>query len=193
MHVVMFSMNRAFHLVMKAGRELTKEFGLTPSRFNLMNALLCEGGALRQVFLRKMLGVSAPNVSRMVSSLAKDGLVVRRHDKHGRSCGVALTDKGRACIERAVAALVVGGRARAAVRSFFPPWPDGTSAKRQRTRDVKRFIWGLDSVRKALRDRAIFEYPWVRQNRQPARIDYWPDLGGFRMGRPDEERVGAPA
>ena len=194
MHVVMFGINRAFHKVMEVGRELTVAFGLTPSRFNLMNALLVEGGALRQVFLRRMLGVSAPNVSRMVRSLEGLGFVMRRYDAHGRSCGVALTVVGRERIERAVDFLVLEGHARKAVRKLFPPSPDGRSRKKKRQqtrRDVKHFAWHLDTIRKTLKDKALLHYDWLHQKEQPERIVNWGDLGGFRMDRPDSERVGA--
>jgi DNA-binding MarR family transcriptional regulator len=176
MHVVMFSINRAFHKAMEVGLRLTAEFGLTPSRYNLLYALHCEGRSLRQLLLRRMLGVSAPNVSRMVTSLEKLGLVARRRDAHGRSCGVELTEVGRERIEKAADWLVLKGKARAAVRKFFPPWPDGsskTAQKKATRRAVLRFAWALHEVRSALGDRALFTYDFRDQKKQPSRVRYW--------------------
>jgi DNA-binding MarR family transcriptional regulator len=186
MHVVMFSINRAFYKAMEVGQRLTAEFGLTPSRYNLLYALHCEGGSLRQFFLRRMLGVSAPNVSRMVTSLEKLGLVVRRRDAHGRSCGVELTEVGRARIEKAADWLVIKGKARAAVRKFFPPWPDGSSraAMKKATRKaVIRFAWALSEVRLALHDPALLTYDVHNQKKQPGRVRYWGADITWRMNR----------
>jgi DNA-binding MarR family transcriptional regulator len=179
MHVVMFSMNRTFHKVMEVGLRLTAEFGLTPSRFQLLNVLLCQGGSLRQMHLRKILGVSAPNVSRMVSSLEQLGLVVRRRDGHGRSCGVALTEVGRERITRAADWLVRQGKAHEAVETFFPSASTGSKAMTAATRQaVLQFARALGGVRRALKDPALLAYDVVHPQRQPNAARCWGgDLG----------------
>jgi DNA-binding MarR family transcriptional regulator len=176
MHIVMFGMNRAFHKVMEVGRELTLDFGLTPSRFNLLNALLIEGGSLRQVFLQRMLGVTAPNVSRMVTSLEALGFVVRRRDAFGRCCAVELTPLGRERIERAVDWLVLKGNAHKAVLAFFPPrtrtprHPPSPHAHATSLRlDARHFALHLETIRKSLHDRALLRYSWLTPTKQPNR------------------------
>jgi DNA-binding MarR family transcriptional regulator len=179
MHVVMFGINRAFHKVMELGKALTFAFELTPSRFNLMNALLVQGGSLRQVYLRRMLGVTAPNVSRMVSSLEKLGFVERKRDAFGRCCAVELTPLGRKRIESAVEFLVLKGNARAAIRKLFLQSPDGRTRaqkKKQTRKDVKHFAWHLSTSRTALKDKALLRYSWLKQKEQPHPVDYWGDL-----------------
>ncbi|MDB4998111.1 MAG: MarR family [Myxococcaceae bacterium] len=180
MHVVMFSMNRAFHKVMEVGLRLTAEFGLTPSRFQLLNVLLCQGSSLRQMHLRKILGVSAPNVSRMVSSLEQLGLVVRRRDAHGRTCGVELTEVGRDRVARAADWLVRQGNAREAVEAFFPSAGTTSNAANMATRKaVLQFARALGRVRRALKDPALLEYDEVHQQRQPDAVRCW----GAAVGR----------
>ena len=168
MHIVMFSVNRTFHKVMEVGLRLTKDFGLTPARFQLLDVLLIRGGSLRQMQLRKILGVSAPNVSRMVSSLERLGLVVRRRDAHGRSCGVVLTAVGRERVAHAADWLIRQGKAREAVERFFPSEGATERVRTAAARNaVLRFAQALGRVRRALKDPALLEYDEAHHQRQP--------------------------
>ena len=122
MDVVMFSLKRAFHKSIEAGLRLTEEFGLTPARFDLMTALHRRqpNGWARQCWLKEYLGVSAPTISRMVTSLERVELLVRLRDDKGRTCGVRITEKGKACLAKARHKLIDRGAARRMVRAFWP-------------------------------------------------------------------------
>src|SRR6516225_6895329 len=77
MHLAFFGLKRAHHGVLRVTRRQLGELGLTPARFDLLYAVL-ERWSPPQVDLCRALGVSAPTVSRMVSSLQQLGLVVRQ-------------------------------------------------------------------------------------------------------------------
>lgn len=120
MDAIFFGLKRACQGALRAGHELTKEYGLTPARFDLLFALKqwrdLHGPtfALSQLGLRIALGVSAPTVSRMLRSLEKLRLVGRGPRKHEyrTTRPVWLTLRGRSLIRRAAKRIVYNKRAQ---------------------------------------------------------------------------------
>jgi DNA-binding MarR family transcriptional regulator len=111
MNVFFFGFKRAFHGTLRLMRKPLRSFGLTSARFDLLYALRSpdqEGYATgpTQSELRKLLGVTASVVSRMLRSLETLGLVAReRGGADRRTKRVTLTDRGKACVEQAYRAL----------------------------------------------------------------------------------------
>ncbi len=164
MHNVLFSLKRAFHKSVQAGLRLTRPFGLTPARFDLLYALApasTKGHWSRQFVLRYRLGVSAPTVSKMVTSLEQLGLVVRLRDEKGRSCGVKLTKEGMERLAEAMRALLVSGVVHRRVRSFWPRNLDlnAKAAIAALEATMRELVETLGCLRDRLHDRATFKYP----------------------------------
>jgi DNA-binding MarR family transcriptional regulator len=109
MHAIIFGTKRAFHAALRMTRKPLQSMGLTAARFDLLSALLSvEVGRkwvrhIHQSDLRRMLGVTASVVSRMLRSLERLGLVTRRRPDYGdrRQRQVNLTERGRTCIRDA--------------------------------------------------------------------------------------------
>jgi DNA-binding MarR family transcriptional regulator len=165
MHVVMFSMRRAFHLSDQVGLRLAERFELTPARFDLMSALrlTCRRNGrkwARQISLRDLVGTSAANISRLLTKLEKSGLVRRLRDAKGRSCGVRLTAKGRERLAWATRRLVREGVAHRVVQGFFPPrrGESPRTAKARNFRTLVRLSAALGTMRRTLGDRARLQY-----------------------------------
>ena len=90
-------------------RKQLVDLGLTAARFDLLSVLvrrrrgdLCTPG-VRQSQIRRMLGVTAPVVTRMVRALVGLGLVKRWREQDGdrRQVRVWFTEAGERCILRA--------------------------------------------------------------------------------------------
>lgn len=179
MDAVLFSLKRAFHLSVAAGLKLTRPFGLTPARFDLLYALDGDGmGSVgRQCFLRHRLGVSAPTVSRMVTSLEELGLVERLRDAKGKSCGLRLTEAGKRRLARAKLVLIDRGAAWRMVRALWPRRVGHTviepaaansrAAAADNLAIIHELVRSLRRARKTLYDRAYLEYrPFVSRARR---------------------------
>jgi DNA-binding MarR family transcriptional regulator len=110
MNAIAFGTKRAFHGFLRVTRKALGSLGLTAARFDMMCALVCrdrEPNAFhetRQRDLRRMLGVTASVVSRMLGALEQLGLVTRRHCPRGddrRQRWVKLTAHGVESIRKA--------------------------------------------------------------------------------------------
>ena len=108
MNAIMFGTKRAFHGFLRVSRRPLAWLGLTAARFDLMAAIVMRNHRswpskdLRQSELRKILGVTAPVITRMAKSLEALGLVRRERDpRDRRQVRVVLTDAGKECIMRA--------------------------------------------------------------------------------------------
>jgi DNA-binding MarR family transcriptional regulator len=113
MNAIFFACKRVFHGAVRIGREPLQSvaLGLTAARFDMMFALAGQPlevhqfrrDAMLQSELRKILGVCAPVVSRMLRSLEALGWVTRHRNEYGdqRQRTVALTEAGMACVRSA--------------------------------------------------------------------------------------------
>jgi DNA-binding MarR family transcriptional regulator len=158
MHIIFFGLKRAHHGVLRIMRGEIAEHGLTAARFDLLYAVL-ERLEPPQVDLCRALGVSAPTVSRMVTSLQKLGLVERKTSSDDRRVRlVVLTDAGRTCIQEAIERFVSWGTAQLAVDSALcgQQWNDrALCSQTARTLDTT-----LDKIRRAYGDLADLYRPW---------------------------------
>ena len=108
-NAITFGAKRAFHGFLRVTRKQLAEMGLTAARFDLLSVLVkCRPGELcadgvRQSEIRRMLGVTAPVVTRMVRALVGLGLVQRWREPYvdRRQVRVGLTKAGRRCILKA--------------------------------------------------------------------------------------------
>ena len=128
MEPILFSFKRIFHKSIALGKDLLKDYGLrtiyglTPSRFDMLHALFRNTYPILQKDLRRVLGVTAPTISRMLDSLEGLGHVLRvvaPGDRRHRR--VSLTDGGRATILSAMRAMFVENLASRAVKKVVCP------------------------------------------------------------------------
>ena len=109
MDAVMFE-TKATHLALqRVGRRMLQRYGITPARFDLMNAIGLEG--LRQSDLWKRLNVVRSVVSEMVRALEALGWVRRIRAADARTWRVKLTRLGRELFLRAFDECVENGNA----------------------------------------------------------------------------------
>src|SRR5689334_22171797 len=117
MDSIFFGLKRAHQGTLRFARLALAPFGLTPARFDLLYALhTVPVRGMLQSLLRRVLGVTAPTVSRMLRSLEGLGLLVRRRSHPGaRQRWVQLTEQGIGAVRRALYLLVSSGAAALAV------------------------------------------------------------------------------
>jgi DNA-binding MarR family transcriptional regulator len=108
-NAITFGTKRAFQGFLRVTHKQLVDLGLTAARFDLLSVLvrsrrgdLCTPG-VRQSQIRRMLGVTAPVVTRMVRALEGLGLVQRWREQFGdrRQVRVQLTEAGEKCILKA--------------------------------------------------------------------------------------------
>jgi DNA-binding MarR family transcriptional regulator len=166
MNAIVFAAKRVFHrAVYMAGTQLNEVArGLTAARMDMMYALTRRGDDDRlerrsayQSELRRLLGVSAPVVSRMLRSLEALGWISRRRvlgDRRRRE--VSLTDTGFASFCRAYH-LIFHFAKRVVHRAIC--W--GRHGNRnERFRHMSTLEQYLDSLRRYFRDTARLYYRW---------------------------------
>jgi DNA-binding MarR family transcriptional regulator len=107
MDAVMFEMKGAHLAAQRVGRRLLRVYGLTPARFDLMNALGHRG--LKQSDLWRRLNVVRSVVCEMARALRALGWVTRFRAADGRTWVLELTRRGREVLERAYAWCVGNG------------------------------------------------------------------------------------
>jgi DNA-binding MarR family transcriptional regulator len=104
-------LKRAFHSTVGAGLMMTRPFGLTPSRYELMSAIKCQ----RQIWysqraLRDLLGIAASTLTEMIDGLVQRGYLRRRRDpEDGRRNQLRLTLIGRRALAYAFRIFVKSG------------------------------------------------------------------------------------
>ena len=117
MNEIALGVKRTFHGFLRITRRRLAWVGLTAARFDMLYAVQNRGRflsgeegtiELRQSDLRRILGVTATVVSRMVRSLETLGLVTRRRETDGdrRQIQVILTKRGLETVERASRLLI---------------------------------------------------------------------------------------
>jgi DNA-binding MarR family transcriptional regulator len=163
-NAITFGTKRAFQGFVRATRKQLVEMGLTAARFDLLAVLVkCRPGAfcapgVRQSKIRRMLGVTAPVVTRMVRALEVLGLVKRWRERDGdrRQVRVWLTDAGERCILKA-SEVMLPAVSRMVYRAIC--------FGRHRSADARfRNMETLESYLKSLRgrfgDSAGLYFPW---------------------------------
>ena len=90
---------KAEHTIHKKEYQTIKESGLTPTQFGVLEALYSKGDLRINELIEKILTTSG-NITVVIKNLEKEGLIHRNVDpKDKRSCIIALTHKGKQCIE----------------------------------------------------------------------------------------------
>ena len=164
-NAITFGTKRAFQGFLRVTRKPLAAMGLTAARFDVLWALLAvgrtEGSSVGvwQSELRKMLGVTAPVVTRMLQSLERLGLVRRHRELRGvdrRQVCVWLTDAGKECIQQARGVMIRAMRKLVfvAICSGQHRDPD------KRLVHMDRLEGYLRSLRRKFGDRATLYYPW---------------------------------
>jgi len=158
MHAVLFSLKRVHQRFLARTRKWTAPFDLTPARYDMLAALhQYRMPKVPQSWLKQTLGVTAPTISRMVTSLQERQLVVRIvDDEDRRKRFVLLTAYGKRMLRSARRFAEHSFKvARALYRSVG-------SNPRSRTADPHLFALEatLYCMRKRLKDTATLFYPW---------------------------------
>jgi len=164
MNAITFGTKRAFHGFLRVTRRPLQGMGLTAARFDLLSVLVKAGrpdgrlSGVRQSDVRRILGVTAPVVTRMLRALEGLGLVARWRELEWdrRQIRVALTEAGERCIQWARKIMQ-----RAMRRMVY----EAICFGRSRNRDARlRHMETLESYLWALRERfgdtAGLYYPW---------------------------------
>jgi DNA-binding MarR family transcriptional regulator len=105
------SLVRGYAATAREVDRLLRPAGLTMSRFEVLLMLsFSRAGALPVMRIRDLLMVHGSSVTYLVDRLAAAGLVTRESDPADRRVSlVAITDEGRAAVDRAAALLAEGG------------------------------------------------------------------------------------
>jgi DNA-binding MarR family transcriptional regulator len=163
-NAITFGAKRAFHGFLRVTRKQLVEMGLTAARFDLLSVLVkCRPGELcadgvRQSEIRRMLGVSAPVVTRMVRALEELGLVRRwrEHDGDRRQVRVWLTEAGERCILKAHE-VMLPAVSRMVYRAICFGKHRSADARFRHMDTLESY---LSSLRRRFRDTAGLYYPW---------------------------------
>ncbi len=158
MNVIYFGLKRAFQSTLRVTRWRFEMFGLTPARFDLLYCIR-SGGWMHQREFRRLLGVTAQTISRMLRSLEKLGLVVRnRSFGDRRKLIVELTKEGRERIRRAVYFIITQGPVRLAFDAALAGkrWFDELTCLTE-TENLQSM---LIRVRRTFGDVAELHHPW---------------------------------
>jgi DNA-binding MarR family transcriptional regulator len=158
-----FGTKRAFHAILRIMRKPLASFGLTAARYDMLFAI---GGVPKvdgigfitgQCELPCMLGVHKSVVSRMLRSLERVGLIVRRPSvADGRKRRVWLTDQGTVCLRRAVRCLARASRRLLCIAICFGRYRDAD----ERFRHMSAYDSYLNVIRRDFGDTAWLAYRW---------------------------------
>jgi DNA-binding MarR family transcriptional regulator len=174
-HDTFFATKRAFHAILRTIRRPLAAQGLTPARFDMLYVLYSrmDHWALQSA-IRRVLGVTAPTVSRMLRSLEQLGLVKRvRFEFDKRDRVVELTDSGLRRMQSAHDALVASGAAQLAVDCALTAPKEPGHRRRERLLDRL-----LGRIRLQFGDAAMLSY-----RKEPQ----W-----LLMGAPGADELGIP-
>src|SRR5262245_45680263 len=110
MHWLPFAMKRAHWRCVATFEPVAAMYGLTPARFDLLHVSRQRNGESSQATVRRVLGVSATVVSRMVQALEKLGFIARGpHFRDRRTKYLRLTCLGLRSVNAIVDGLVMTG------------------------------------------------------------------------------------
>jgi DNA-binding MarR family transcriptional regulator len=160
MNAITFGTKRAFQGFLRVTRKQLVELGLTAARFDLLSVLVDAGrakGAVRQSEIRRMLGVTAPVVTRMLRALEALGLVQRWRDySDRRQVRVALTTEGEGCILQARKVMLPAVK-KIVYRAICFGAHRSAHARFIHMDTLEGYLRGL---REMFGDRARLDYPW---------------------------------
>ena len=187
MDQISYSLKRAFRLSAEVGFSVMGEFGLTPSRWEVLLVMdRARGRAWPQSALRKHLGVNRTTVSRFLKALEASGLIRRfEHPLDGRTRSVCLTEEGQQIIREVRKNLFELGlgqltsdamcfvtserreerQERCAYANRGARLPKPLEPTRQ---NLVRVLRPLDLIREALGDESTVLYPSRRRCRRAA-------------------------
>jgi DNA-binding MarR family transcriptional regulator len=130
MHFLSFAIKRAHWRCVGTFMPVAQMYGLTPARFDLLHVVRQRLGDASQACVRRVLGVSATTVSRMLQALEKLGFVRRTpHLRDRRTKYVTLTCEGRRAVDGIIDGLLMTGHFDLAFEGCFQ-WPAGGRAQR---------------------------------------------------------------
>ena len=186
MNRLSFKVKRVFHRFVQLGVMMTRAYGLTPARFDLMLALECQ----RQKWvphkdLRELLGVRSPTVSRMVTALVRKGLLVRRHDpEDSRRRQIGLTRFGRQVLRCAFQHIVKSGYMREVAGRAVSDSEDFSRATDEvRAARMEQVMSILGAMQSNLGDMSRFEHGddgrWPLPIEPPIAIPYTDEEGNW--------------
>ena len=184
MNPISFSLKRAFRLNAEVGFAVMHEFGLTPSRYEVLLVMAKVQRAWPQSELRRRLGVNRTTISRFVRALEEAGFVRRfRNPWDARTWSVCFTEAGREIFREVQECLLdLGGghllsdamcfvtaerreerQRRCAYANRGVRLPKPLEPTRQ---NLERVMRPLDLIREALGDNATLLYPRRRRRRR---------------------------
>lgn len=163
MHFVLFGFKRAHQATLRITRPILARYGITPARLDLLQVLRVRelsGTQLLQSGVRRILGVTAPTVCRMLQALERLGLVTRSPlPRDLRERRVLLTDRARDLLRNILERHVQNGailervhEALARRRGVKPPLSLKNELKRVENL-CDRILWNLA-------DTAVVYEPW---------------------------------
>jgi DNA-binding MarR family transcriptional regulator len=159
MNAVFFGCKRAFHGCLRITRPWFKYLELTAARFDMLTAVWRHPQTALQSDVRRMLGVTAPTVSRMLRSLETLGFVERtRCPTDRRQKRVSLTAAGLQAIRRATRAFIGSGAAQLAVDCALTGDRFYDESSCMIEMDNAESV--VERLRNAFRDIASLYYPW---------------------------------
>jgi DNA-binding MarR family transcriptional regulator len=132
MHFLSFAIKRAHWRCVETFRPIAEGYGLTPARFDVLHVVRQRFGHTTQATIRRVLGVSATTISRMVRALEQLGFVIRgRHCRDRRTKSVSLTGEGRWRVDAILDGLVTTGHFDLAFEGCFawPAWQAGRTVR----------------------------------------------------------------
>ena len=163
MHFVLFGFKRAHQATLRITRPILATYGLTPARLDLLQVLHGRERSYIHLFqagLRRILGVTAPTVCRMVQALERLGLVTRSRSPLDRRQRVLhLTEHAKALLrtilEAHVESAAMAKRVHEALAARRVKPPLSLRRELRRIEDLcDRVLWNL-------RDTAVTWEPWI--------------------------------
>jgi len=163
MHFVLFGFKRAHQATLRVTRPILRAYGLTPARLDLLAVLHERELSYIQLFqtgVRRILGVSAPTVCRMLQALERLDLVTRaRVPRDLRQRRVLLTDRARELLRTILDTHVRSGAMVQHVHAALARHPSARPPLSLR-RELKRVEDLCARVLCNLRDTAVIWEPW---------------------------------
>ena len=140
---------------------MTRPYGLTPSRFDLMHAIECQRQPwLPHQDLCEILGVTHPTVSKMVKALVRIGYLETREDPDdARKTQIRITKRGRKALRCAFTHIVKSGYMRRVTARAVSDHIDYSPATaKEAAACVKQVMAYLETLKRNLGDTSRFEH-----------------------------------